>query len=141
MENRYLFRAQRTDNRDWVEGHLVSDEQNPGRFYIGYLSGVDENGGVHDTVFVEIDPSTICQCTGRKGYKGNELKLIFEGDVVSFRSDWISGYGGVLWNHGKGAYRIRELGEKKNGKGRIYSFYGDAKYEIRGNVFDNPELL
>ena len=39
MNNRYLYRAKRTDNGEWAEGHLITDEQNRENHFIGYVFG------------------------------------------------------------------------------------------------------
>ena len=75
MNDRYLYRAKRTDNGEWVEGYIVV-----------YPSG---RCNIHkkcteppDVLAIyEIDPSTICQCTGLKDKNG---KLIWENDIVDF---------------------------------------------------------
>lgn len=79
MENRYLFRAKRTDTGEWVEGHLITDETDDSKCFIGYVIGTDEDGIPHDLDVAQVDPSTICQCTGLKDKSG---KLIFENDIV-----------------------------------------------------------
>lgn len=78
MDNRYLFRAKRIDNGEWVEGNLITDEKDHDHAYIGFLFGVID-GAVHDTDIIEVDQSTICQCTGLKDMNG---KLIWENDIL-----------------------------------------------------------
>lgn len=34
MEDRYLCRAKRTDNGEWVKGYLIKDIPNPDKAYI-----------------------------------------------------------------------------------------------------------
>lgn len=78
MNDRFLFRAKRSDSGEWVEGNLITDEHNPNICFIGYLFAMDESGNVHDTDIAKVDPSTICQCTGLKDKNG---KLIWENDI------------------------------------------------------------
>ena len=79
MEDRYLFKAKRLDNGEWVEGNLITDEHDEKKCFIGYVFGTNDDGAPHDYDVVEVDQSTICQCTGLKDKNG---KLIWENDVV-----------------------------------------------------------
>ena len=81
MENRYLFRAKRTDTGEWVEGHLITDETDDSKCFIGYVIGTDEDGIPHDLDVAQVEPSTICQYTG---LSDNDGELIFENDIVDF---------------------------------------------------------
>ena len=77
MNDRYLYRAKRKDNCEWVFGGLSYCEKtnayfitNMGKDHISYI-------GFHQ----EVDSNTICQCTGLKDKNG---KLIWENDIVAY---------------------------------------------------------
>ena len=75
MEDRYLFKAKRIDNGEWVVGYITRyGHTGKEKYYIipSYAS---------DLYAIEVDPSTICQCTGLKDKNGN---LIWENDIVDF---------------------------------------------------------
>ena len=128
MEDRYLYRAKRTDNGEWTYGYLYGIWE---RKYIlwGMTNDVPN--------MTEVDPSTICQCTGLKGKNG---KLIWENDILlgylddSYPED--ATYAEVLW--WRSGFYTRERGS--NDVHEIDAFT-EQNYEVIGNIFDNPELL
>ena len=48
MEDRYLFKAKRLDNGEWVEGNLITDEHDEKKCFIGYVFGTNDDGAPHD---------------------------------------------------------------------------------------------
>lgn len=86
---------------------------------------------------VEVDPSTICQCTGLKDKNG---KLIWENDIMvahlddRFPED--ATYTRVVWNN-NGFFT------KEQGSEDILPLdkFEQENFEVCGNIFDNPELL
>lgn len=144
MQDRYLFRGKRIDNGEWVHGYLFDDGFENGRVFIGGIVIEKYNGTACDDWnvtginFYEIDPNTICRCTGLKDKNGN---LIWENDIVKHYNDdaHTEGYctGTVLWDENYAGF-YRTSNEYGLSKPRISS---DCIYEVVGNVFDNPELL
>lgn len=130
MEDRCLFRGKRTDNGEWVQGCLITDETEDSKRFIGYVIGTDEDGIPHDLDVVQVEPSTICQCTGLKDKNG---KLIWENDIVKINNSKVNT---VI------AFRdfeiICTIPNEKYYKHRLEY---DTEYEVIGNTFDNPELF
>ena len=133
MNDRYLFRAKRIDNNEWVEGfyaligkkHVIISKEPEGY----YTESVEERHGYE---IVNVDPSTICQCTGVPDKNRN---VIWENDVVYMRCNGLSGFGKAIYENG-----CFWVDDKK--RGRRYPFSNhDVKYRVDGNIFDNPELL
>ena len=134
--DRYLYKAKRLDNGEWVQGVpfeiegkqviLIKDNENLLRVH--YL---EENMWTAEIYAIEVNASTICQCTGLKDKKG---KLIWENDIVRCGKNCT-----VTWCDTFASWRL-------NTSGWMYShFFGEAckpeDVEIVGNIFDNPELL
>lgn len=138
MKNRYLFRAKRTDNGEWIVGSLIqtsylgsirswisSEQEDKAR-----LREISSNQAVWRAFEVRTD--TICQCTG--------LKRFFEKDIVE-RTDLHKvgdpSIGIIEYDVENTAFVIHWIDREK------YSlmYPWKDKIKVSGNIFDNPELL
>ena len=141
MKDRYLFKAKRIDNGEWVQGNILLDiEKNkPSETYRIYP--ID-----HVDICRVVDETTICQCTGLKDKNG---KLIWEGDVVKkeFYTDYDTcanseEYIGIVKVSDCARLVTNIRGKCTRSIFEAMSYWKDVKYfEVIGNVFDNPELL
>ncbi len=150
MNDRFLFRAKRSDSGEWVEGNLITDEHNPNICFIGYLFAMDESGNVHDTDIAKVDPSTICQCTGLKDKNG---KLIWENDIVRFQFDnddcpypnknTKKRVGKVFFSDFRASWSIAmgRKGSKALNNDLFKYVQNGNRVDVIGNICDNPELL
>lgn len=142
MQDRYLFKAKRLDNGEWVQGVpfeiegktviLINDNENLLRVH--YL---EENMWDAEICAIEVEADTICQYTGLKDKNGN---LIWENDIIKAWSQGMCAKGKIkqridgtwimypAWQKGEMWYLLPD----NNGKTTV---------EIIGNIFDNPELL
>lgn len=124
MEDRYLFRGKRIDNGEWVEGDLVHSVYKINDVCVGQYGN---EVGMH-----EVDPSTICQCTGRNDKND---KLIYENDIMVAHYDEENPVR-VVW---------RECGfvAVENNSDDYYplDYFTQKHFYVVGNIFDNPELL
>lgn len=113
MEDRYLFKGKEKDSGEWVTWNIFSG-----------LYG-------HD-----IDPSTICQCTGLRDKNGN---LIWENDICNYYnpedkdSIGIIKNGYVLWIDGTISMKHKMT--------PLFYLQCKDEWEVIGNIFDNKELL
>ena len=124
MEDRYLFKAKRADNGEWLQGYLYGIWAK--KYILWGMTNDIPN-------MVEVDPSTICQCTGLKDKNG---KLIWENDIVRCKVETAK----VIWD--KSEWRIEWLETKLWRRDLYYWAVEDnQKIEVIGNIFDNPELL
>lgn len=138
MENRYLYKAKRIDDGEWVQGYYVkgSDMYGKETHVIFEPDAIFYSHGETDGL-TEIDPSTICQCTGLKDKNG---KLIWENDIVNCITTDCEEYARKI------VYDKEELDFKAtNGKedyGSEFEYLSClVEIEVTGNVFDNPELF
>ena len=131
MSNRYLYRAKRKDNGEWVEGYYACYMNKYGP---EYRENHTIRGGKNILYFV--DPSTLCQCTGLNDMDGN---LIWEKDVCIINGSGIDeedGYFVLEWDDSTARFVF---------EGDCCCVDFDNIYEneceVIGNVFDNPDLL
>lgn len=131
MNDRYLSKAKRIDNGEWVIGFYVrvneSDFIYTGQLIHGGLYTVSKN--------FKVNPSTICQCTGLKDKNG---KLIWENDIVNCMDAECCGY--IIWNESEAGFYFDVLLEDGRFEEEHIYDYQDCM-EVTGNTFDNPELL
>ena len=134
-----VFKAKRIDNGEWIEGHYTECR---GETFIGIdTSSMFEIFCPPVIRWFKVDSETICQFTGLCDKYGNK---IWENDIVKTASDiyaqvksglYTTGFALEECNQGfyvdfsDETYLRHELG------------YWNNKVEVRGNIFDNPELL
>lgn len=135
-DNRYLFKAKtarivdsfnNAEDGIWVKGYLRCDT---GKWEISQFE-YDRA----DYVWYEVDPSTICQCTG---LKDKNDKLIWENDIVNCLTEECCGY--IGWNESEAGFYFNVLLEDGRFEEEHIYDYQDG-IEVIGNIFDNPELL
>ncbi len=132
MQERYLYRGKRTDDGEWIYGDLVHSVYKKGDTCVGQYGN---EVGMHI-----VDPSTICQCTGRADL---DKKLIYEHDVVAYLDTYSTegGYaeadcvGEVVWDEETLSFQVTNRLSAESWE------VLDGECKVLGNTFDNPELL
>lgn len=147
MERQIKFRGKRVDNGEWVQGDLL--QTNEGSVCIGVHGQYIDDGMHFNDMYNKtpyIDEDTIGQFTGLHDIKGDE---IYEGDILdsktsdfapngySFICKWIDS-GFALLYQGR-TYGVKERNNWMNRYPLCQKNVEDLI--IRGNVFDNPELI
>ena len=132
-----LYKAKRTDNGEWVIGNLITNVFFRSGQNIPYIlcPNKTEYDCFEDFSVFEVQPDTICQCTGSPDRNG---KLIWENDVVK----------GKYYEKGNSHRHIGQVSYIGNSYKVVgvkqYRGYHDSlngSYEVLGNIFDNPELV
>lgn len=129
MTREIKFRGKRLDNGEWVYGDLIHFADQTCAIVVipfskyGYtateLSRMDQ-----------VDPDTVGQYTGLKDRNGRE---IYEDDL--FKPGYYNTIFRVEWDKENARY----IGREK--KGSISYVGREPAIEVRGNIYDNPELL
>lgn len=134
MKNSYLSKGKRVDSGEWVSGHYY---EFMGKHYIFESPFTSKN------LVYEVDPTTVCRCTGLNDKNG---KLIWEKDIVDGHVKRGAAFLNclVLWNESMARFDVRAKG--CNFPMTLDEVAGDMSvggldYEVVGNQFDNPELL
>ena len=132
MEDRYLYRAKRKSDKKWIYGNLIQTDDG---VYI-----IQNYVPQHLIGKYEVDPSTICQCTGLNDKNGN---LIWENDIcrrILLPTKRIKTNFKIAYVPYKCCISAIDL----DGSNITFlSDYINNQYEVEviGNIFDNSELI
>lgn len=140
MQDRYLFKAKRKDNCEWVQGYYVKG--------LNVLTNCEETHIIFEpnTIFYSsgetdgwyrVDPSTICRCTELKDKNGN---LIWENDIIKAWSQGTCAKGKIKQRI-DGTWIMYPAWQKGEMWYLCPDNNGETTVAVIGNIFDNPELL
>lgn len=130
-----VFRGKDINNKGWVYGALVQQQDNPLRektLIISYSNY--QYGDFSEAVIHEVDPETVGQYTGFADKNG---KKIFEGDILSIYNSKAFLFA-VAWNDNHYILKCTTDGVSDNILNVIES---PEDVEVVGNIYDNPELI
>ena len=145
--DRYLFKAKRLDNGEWVIGYygVIGERNIIIEKYAENYYCPDTCESRHGNQIHEVNSKTICQCTGLKDKNGN---LIWENDILHNGNYFV-----VKWNAPCARFDIVLNNSHNIPMGKWEPMICDWKtndfkeykksvdYEVIGNIFDNKELL
>lgn len=126
MKREIKFKAKSIYNGEWVYGDLLHQADGTHIFM-----GKGENG---HTLCPRVDPSTVCQFTGLKDEKGNE---IWEGDIVHDSYDLldIDNFYEVVYIEEEGTFAFKSLDKVDN----YEPFVNLLEAYVVGNKFDKEK--
>lgn len=82
------FKAKRLDDNSWVFGYFYEEN---GNTYI--IENRQKESKLNRNLTYQVDPSTVCQFTGLKDCKGND---VWEGDMI--KSPYLENVATVEWD-------------------------------------------
>ncbi len=138
MNREILFRGKRVDNGEWVKGRLLADD-----VIVPINQEFEIEGscifGCNLTAY-EVDVETVGQYTGLTDRNGVK---IFEGDIIKTKK-----YGKIIGYTNVNDFDIFKVIYEPCtfllvNKNRGFNLVDDgfSKFEVIGNIHDNPELL
>ena len=130
MEDRFLFRAKRKDNGEWIFGNLIQTDDG---VYI-----IQNYVPQHLIKNYEVDQSTACQCTGLKDKNG---KLIWENDIIECKDEKHNFQTQIEWDAYCAGFIFQDTETSVVGLDAITAngLYSESK--VVSNIFGNQELL
>ena len=128
MEDRYLFRAKRKDDGQWIKGTVLFHDADAATIFSQHPADGSLQG-------FEVEPSTVCQCTGLKDKNG---KIIWENDIVRVTTNSGSTICRCAFADIVAQFQLWQ--EHTIKKTPTVLNLGNYECEVIGNIFDNKEL-
>lgn len=155
-----IYKAKQTENGEWVEGYyykmnettyaFAEDyEKNPIPIHHYILFERMTDWGLPNQMYqVEVDPETVCRCTGREDISGQK---IYQNDIIEshlpdgriLALNMVVKYGTYEAYCPEDAEYMDSVGFYVSAEGYSDMPLGPTEEyaKVIGNIFDNPELL
>ena len=124
MNDRLRFRAFHKPTKRMFDVYCFTDKH----VFENTLDGV----GTSPTNPANLEDCILVQCTGLKDANG---RLVYEGDIIASR------FQGQLFTANIKYFRAGWVAEFPHWKPSLYQMCNEAKFEVIGNIHENPELL
>lgn len=133
MEREILFKAQRTDTKEWVFGYIarIHHSGEKGKIESYFFNALDELGWSYECV---VSAETVCHYTS---YADLRKKKAFEHDIIFYEDG--DCYGHIVFK--EGCFLIEWEEARPDLRIDIHFWFTERRVYVVGNVFHNPELL
>ena len=135
-----LFRGKKLSNGEWVQGHYFETITK----HIHHNIVVPDSMAVLGYINYEVDIQTVSEYTGLNDLNGIP---IFEGDIIKHYNKIEYGHsssfdvGLVYWDEEELGWKRTGQSESQYIKNHGYILTNKSKYEVIGNIYDNPDLI
>jgi len=128
MEIRNIkFKAKRLDNSEWVKGYFYKE---CGNTYI--IEDRQSESMLNRNEAHLVDPSTVCQFTGLKDCKGNE---VWEGDII--KSPYLGNVAIVEWDDSLCGFKC--VDDRRRINYSLKALVESSGWSLIGNKFDKEK--
>ena len=121
------FKAIRLDGKGWVCGYFYEEN---GNTYI--IENRQKESKLNRNLTYQVDPSTVCQFTGLKDCKGNE---IWEGDMI--KSPYLGNVAIVEWDDFLCGFKC--VDERRYINYSLRALVESSGWSLIGNKFDKKK--
>jgi len=121
------FKAKRLDGKGWVCGYFYEENGNT-----NIIENRQKESMLNRNITYQVEPSTVCQFTGLKDCKGNE---IWEGDMI--KSPYLGNVATVEWDDSLCGFKC--VDDTGNINYSLKALVESSWLSLIGNKFDKED--